>query len=128
MNQLLRLPGVLAYTGMVFLNAFVDLGHKIIVQNTLFKTLDGAEQVIMTAILNAMILLPLALCFTPSGFVSDRYAKPRVMQAAAWLAVVLTLAITASYYAGYFVLAFILTFTLGGTKRLLFPGQIRLCA
>ena len=32
----------------VFLNAFVDLGHKITIQNTLFKLYSGSYQVIMT--------------------------------------------------------------------------------
>jgi acyl-[acyl-carrier-protein]-phospholipid O-acyltransferase/long-chain-fatty-acid--[acyl-carrier-protein] ligase len=76
MGSIFKLPGVVAYTVMVFLNAFVDVGHKIIVQNTLFKTLDGNEQIIMTAILNSLILLPLALLFSPSGFLSDRFPSP----------------------------------------------------
>ncbi|NEX22694.1 hypothetical protein G3480_20685, partial [Thiorhodococcus mannitoliphagus] len=41
MGQLFRISGFLAYVLMIFLNAFVDLGHKIIIQNTLFKTYDG---------------------------------------------------------------------------------------
>ncbi len=45
---------------MMFLNAFVDLGHKIIIQNTLFKTYDGDTQILLTAIVNALILLPFA--------------------------------------------------------------------
>ena len=34
----------------VFLNAFVDLGHKITIQNTLFKLYSGSYQVIMTVV------------------------------------------------------------------------------
>jgi len=44
MLQLFRISGFLPYLAMVFLNAFVDLGHKIIIQNTLFKTYDGEAQ------------------------------------------------------------------------------------
>jgi acyl-[acyl-carrier-protein]-phospholipid O-acyltransferase/long-chain-fatty-acid--[acyl-carrier-protein] ligase len=29
---------------VVFLNSFVDLGHKIIIQNTLFKAYDGPSR------------------------------------------------------------------------------------
>ncbi|MBK8637937.1 MAG: hypothetical protein IPN92_06470 [Chromatiaceae bacterium] len=45
---------------MMFLKAFVDLGHKIIIQNTLFKTYDGDTRILLTAIVLALILLPLA--------------------------------------------------------------------
>ena len=41
MLQLFRIAGFLPYVAMVFLNAFVDLGHKIIIQNTLFKAYEG---------------------------------------------------------------------------------------
>ena len=54
MLQLFRIKGFLAFTVMVFLNAFVDLGHKIIVQNTVFMAYDGPEQVVLTAIVNAL--------------------------------------------------------------------------
>jgi acyl-[acyl-carrier-protein]-phospholipid O-acyltransferase/long-chain-fatty-acid--[acyl-carrier-protein] ligase len=123
MASIFRLPGVVAYTVMVFLNAFVDVGHKIIVQNTLFKTLDGNEQIIMTAFLNSLILLPLALLFSPSGFLSDRYSKPHVIRVAAALAVVLTLGITACYYYGNFELAFAMTLLLAIQSAIYSPAK-----
>ena len=46
-----------AYVAMVFLNAFVDLGHKIIIQNTLFKAYDGDTQIILTAIVIGFALV-----------------------------------------------------------------------
>ncbi len=64
----------------VFLNAFVDLGHKITIQNTLFKLYSGPYQVIMTALVNALILLPFIALLTPAGFLSDRYNKLRIMR------------------------------------------------
>ena len=123
MQSIFRLTGVISYTMMVFLNAFVDLGHKIIIQNTLFKTLDGNAQIIMTGLLNGLILLPLALLFTPSGFLSDRFSKPKVMQAAAFAAMVLTLGITACYYLGEFELAFIMTLFLAMQSALYSPAK-----
>ena len=60
--------GVINYLGVVFLNAFTDLGHKIIIQNTIFKVYDGDLQIILTSIVNALILLPFILMFSPSGF------------------------------------------------------------
>ena len=46
MSKLIKTPGAIAYLVALFLNAFIDLGHKIIIQNTLFKAYDGQEQVI----------------------------------------------------------------------------------
>ena len=37
MLDVLKIRGFVAFVAMVFLNAFVDLGHKIIVQNTVLK-------------------------------------------------------------------------------------------
>ena len=120
MRLLFRIGGFLPFIGMMFLNAFVDLGHKIIIQNTLFKTYDGDAQILLTAIVNALILLPFVLLFSPSGYLADRFAKPRVMRLAAWAAVAITLAITLCYYLGWFWPAFAMTFLLprcgGGTQ------------
>ena len=100
--KLHKLTGALPYLVIVFINAFVDLGHKITIQNTVFKVYDGDTQVILTAIVNGLILLPFILLFSPAGFIADKYPKSRVIRAAAWVAVLLTSAITFCYYQGWF--------------------------
>lgn len=80
MTKLLGIRGFLPYTVMLFINALVDLGHKIIIQNTVFKIYDGQHQVILTAILNGLILLPYIVLFSPAGFLSDKYPKQQVMR------------------------------------------------
>lgn len=112
MLQVLRIQGFIAFITVVFLNAFVDLGHKIIIQNTIFKIYDGSEQIILTAIVNALILLPFIMAFTPAGYLSDKYPKHRIMQLSAWGATLLTLLITLSYYQGWFWFGFSMTFLL----------------
>ncbi|WP_428634217.1 hypothetical protein, partial [Sedimenticola sp.] len=102
MNKLFRLTGFIPFILMIFLNAFVDLGHKIVIQNTIFKIYDGQTQIILTAIVNGLILLPFILLFSPSGHLADRYRKTRVMQYSAAAALGLTLLITLSYYMGWF--------------------------
>lgn len=67
MFKLLGQRGALAFLLAGFMNAFVDLGHKIIIQNTVFKIYDGSQQVILTAIVNALILLPFIM-FCASRF------------------------------------------------------------
>jgi len=123
MNSLFKTTGFFAFISMIFLNAFVDLGHKIIIQNTVFKIYDGSTQVILTAIINGLILLPFVLLFTPSGFLSDRLKKPQIMRWAALVAVILTLIITAAYYLGWFKLAFAMTFLLAAQSAFYSPAK-----
>ncbi|WP_435104079.1 acyl-[ACP]--phospholipid O-acyltransferase [Arhodomonas sp. AD133] len=123
MPRMTARTGFLPFITVVFLNAFVDLGHKIIIQNTLFKTFDGSLQIALTAVVNALILLPFVLVFTPAGFLSDRFAKPRVMRASAFVAVAITLGITACYYLGWFWPAFALTFALALQSAIYSPAK-----
>ena len=123
MLELLKIRGFLPFILIAFINAFVDLGHKIIIQNTLFKAYDGDLQVMLTAVVNGLILLPFILLFTPAGFISDRYSKPWVMRVAAWGAVVITGLITVCYYSGWFVAAFALTFLLALQSALYSPAK-----
>jgi len=101
----------------------VDLGHKIIVQNTIFKIYDDAAQVGLTAVVNALILLPFILLFTPAGYLSDRFAKPGIMRWSAFSAVIVTLLITLSYYQGWFISAFALTFVLAAQSAIYSPAK-----
>ncbi len=123
MSRLFRIGGFLPYIAMMFLNAFVDLGHKIVIQNTLFKTYDGDAQILLTAIVNALILIPFVLLFSPSGFIADRFPKNRVMRFSAWAAVGITLAITLFYYLGWFWPAFWMTFLLAVQSAIYSPAK-----
>ncbi len=123
MNSLLKTTGFISFISMIFLNAFVDLGHKIIIQNTVFKIYDGSTQIILTAIINGLILLPFILLFTPSGFLADRFKKPIIMRWSAMAAVVITLLITLSYYMGWFEFAFAMTFMLAVQSAFYSPSK-----
>ena len=76
MSALRSSRGMWPYIAVVFLNALVDLGHKIVIQNTIFKVYSGQEQVVLTAVVNGLILLPFILLFSPAGFLADRFAFP----------------------------------------------------
>ncbi len=123
MEPLRKLRGMLPYLIAMFMNAFVDLGHKIVIQNTVFKIYDGNRQVVLTAIVNGLILLPYIALFSPAGFISDRFAKNRVMRISAWIAVLITALITLCYYQGWFVLAFALTLALGAQAAIYSPAK-----
>ncbi|WP_299179618.1 acyl-[ACP]--phospholipid O-acyltransferase [uncultured Neptuniibacter sp.] len=123
MKELLKVHGFIAFICVAFINAFVDLGHKIIIQNTLFKAYDGDTQIVLTAVVNGLILLPFIMLFTPAGFLADKYPKNQVMKLSAWGAVVITLLITACYYFGLFIPAFALTFILALQSAFYSPAK-----
>ena len=123
MPSIWKIRGLFPYITVAFLNAFTDLGHKIIIQNTVFKIYDGSTQIILTAIVNALILIPFILLFSPSGFLSDKYSKSKIMRVSAWAAVIITLGITWSYYLGAFEVAFFLTFILAAQSALYSPAK-----
>jgi len=118
-----KIVGVINYIVVIFLNAFTDLGHKIIIQNTIFKVYDGDMQVVLTAVVNSLILLPFILVFSPSGFLADRFPKNKIMEYSAVFAVVITLGITYSYYNGLFVMAFAMTFLLALQSAIYGPAK-----
>jgi acyl-[acyl-carrier-protein]-phospholipid O-acyltransferase/long-chain-fatty-acid--[acyl-carrier-protein] ligase len=123
MDKLFKLTGFVPFILIIFLNAFVDLGHKILIQNTVFKIYDGQTQIILTAIVNGLILLPFVLLFSPAGFLSDRHQKPLIMKASAGVAVALTLLITLSYYLGWFQFSFAMTFLLAAQSAFYSPAK-----
>ena len=57
MKSLFKIAGFTPYILIILLNAMTDLGHKIILQNTIFKAYEGPELIVLTAIVNALIRL-----------------------------------------------------------------------
>lgn len=123
MKKMFLIAGVTNYLIVAFLNAFTDLGHKIIIQNSVFKVYDGTTQIILTAIVNALILLPFILAFSPAGFLADRFPKNSIMKHSALLAVAITLLITLCYYQGWFEAAFSMTFLLALQSAIYGPAK-----
>ncbi|UFH60278.1 acyl-[ACP]--phospholipid O-acyltransferase [Sulfurovum mangrovi] len=123
MKTLFKITGFSSYILIVFLNAMTDLGHKIILQNTIFKSYEGPELIILTAIVNALILLPFIFLFSPAGFISDKYPKTKVVEYASLAAVAITSLILISYYSGAFWLSFLLTFVLAAQSAIYSPAK-----
>ncbi len=110
--KLTRIKGFFPYLMLVFFNTFIDLGHKILIQDTLYQTANGSTYTLWSAIINALILLPYLLLFTPSGFIADKLPKKKVLQYTAAAAIPLTILVTWAYYQGFFWGAFYLTLLL----------------
>ena len=123
MRQLFKITGFLPYILIVFLNAMTDLGHKIILQNTIFKSYSGSDLIVLTAIVNALILLPFIFLFSPSGYISDKYPKTKVIKWASLAAIFITFLILLSYYFGLFWVAFGLTFILAAQSAIYSPAK-----
>lgn len=125
-SSLWKITGFIPFVSIAFLNAFTDLGHKIMIQNTLFKVYEGDELTLYTSIIQMMILLPFLLAFTPAGFLSDRFSKVKVVQYAAFAAIPITVGITMAYYFQAFEVAFALTFALGLQSAIYSPAKYSL--
>ena len=123
MKNLFKISGFTPYIIIIFLNAMTDLGHKIVLQNTILKAFDGTELIVLTAIVNALILLPFILLFSPAGFVSDKYSKVQVIRVASLFAVGITTLILFSYIMGWFWVAFGLTFVLAAQSAIYSPAK-----
>ncbi len=123
MKSLFSIAGFMSYIVIILLNAMTDLGHKIILQNTIFKAYEGSELIILTAIVNALILLPFIFLFSPAGFVADKYPKTKVIEYASLAAVFITTLILFSYYMGWFWIAFSLTFVLAAQSAIYSPAK-----
>ncbi len=123
MKKLIAIRGFAPYLFILLINATVDIAHKITIQNTLLKSYDGDTLIILSALVNAMILLPFILLFSPSGYLSDKYAKTKVIRYAALSSIVLALLITLSYAQGWFMVSFGLTFILAIQSAIYSPAK-----
>ncbi len=122
-RRLTKIRGFLPYLCVVLINAMLDLGHKIVIQNTVFKCYDGSTQIALTALVNACILLPFIMFFTPAGFLADRFSKHTIMRWTAGLAIPLTVLIYGSYLLGWFETAFALTLILAAQSAFYSPAK-----
>jgi len=123
MNSIFQKRGSLVYIAVIFFNTIVDLGDKILLQNIIFKVYSGSQLVSLTAFVNALILLPFIMFFTPSGYLSDKYPKNKVLALTSKVAFFITLAIVFCFYIGWFELALVLTFLLATQSAFFSPAK-----
>ncbi len=123
MSGIWRVKGFLPFILVMIFNAMTDIAHKITIQNTLIKSFDGDTLIILSAVVNALILIPFILLFSPAGFMSDRYLKTGIIRYAALAGVVLALLATLSYYMGWFYTAFGLTLLLAVQSAIYSPAK-----
>ncbi len=115
--------GFLSYLFIAFLNAFTDVGHKIILNAVLMKHYHGSELTGFIVILNGFILLPFVLTFTPAGFLSNKFPKSTIMRLSAFFSIPITLMITVTYWTGQFWISFYLLFILAFQSAIYGPAK-----
>ena len=113
----------LAFLFVVFCNAFVDVSHKVLLQNIAFKVYDGSEQVIWISIINAMIIIPFILLFTLSGFLSDKYNKKTILVYGAVSSFCLSALMILAYLSGNFYFAMIVLVLLAVQSAIYSPAK-----
>lgn len=124
MSQVLRHRSSIAFLALIFINASVDLGHKITLQNTVFKLYEGDERIILTALLNALIILPYILFFSLAGKATDRVRRRQLLIVASWVVLAFTMLIGVFFAMGYFWLAYGMTLLLGAQSAFFGPAKL----
>ncbi len=122
-SSLFKIKSFIPYMFIVFINVVVDIAHKITIQNTVIKTYDGDTLMILSAIINALMLVPYVMLFSPSGFISDKYSKTLVIRYASFAAIIITSLITLSYIFEFWYLAFGLTIVLATQAAIYSPAK-----
>ena len=121
--KLLKYAGFVPYLAIAFINASVDLAHKITIQNVLLKSFSGESLVVLTALINAMILLPFIFLFSPSAFINDKFSRTNVIRYSSLAAVAISSGILLSYMTGMFALSFVLTLILAAQSAVYSPAK-----
>ena len=123
MQELLKIKGFLPFLLVLTFNAMIDIAHKITIQNILIKSFTGDKLIILSALINALILIPFILLFSPSGWISDRFAKSKIVKLMANIGLGLSITTTIAYYNGWFIVAFIMTLLLATQSAIYSPAK-----
>ena len=121
---LFKFRGFLPFILIIFINALVDVGHKMVIQNTLYKSFSGDTLVVLTALVNLLILLPYAGMSSISGFLNDKFSRVRVTRYAAMAEAALIALVTICYFFGLFYIAFFLTLILAVQSAIYSPAKL----
>lgn len=113
----------IAFLFVVFCNAFVDVSHKVLLQNIAFKIFDGSTQVIWISIINALIIIPFLLLFTFSGYLSDKYNKKDILIYGAVSSFFLSVLVIFAYTTNNFYFAMFALFLLAIQSAIYSPAK-----
>ncbi len=96
--------GFLPFLGIAFINAFNDVGLKVLLVDAVQKALPAGPTLIRyQSFLQAIILIPFVTFFTPSGYLSDKWAKDSVIRWSAFAGIPLAVVLLYFFHAGSWV-------------------------
>jgi acyl-[acyl-carrier-protein]-phospholipid O-acyltransferase/long-chain-fatty-acid--[acyl-carrier-protein] ligase len=123
MTPMTQIRGFIPFTAIVFLQAAVALGHSTVIYTAISRGYSGPQPLVLAALVNAMVILPMVLLFSPAGYFTDRLPKSLVMRRTNLAGLIACLCITGSYYLGWFWAAFALTLLLSIQNAFFTPAK-----
>lgn len=123
MQKVSQITGFLPFLIVTFINAFIDLGHKVLMLNVIYKSFSQSEHLIYNSLANVLVILPFVLLLSPSGFLSDKFPKNQILKLGAFVNIVLLGIIAFFYYIGFFWGAFYMTFLMGVQAAIYSPAK-----
>ena len=123
MNKIYYIKGFTPFIIVTFINAFIDLGHKILMLSILYKSFSESQHLIYNSIINALVILPFVLLFSPSGFLSDKFPKNLILRYGALANLALLFIVAFCYYFGFFWAAFYMTLLMGVQAAIYSPSK-----
>lgn len=123
-KSLWSFSGIVPYYAVAFLGAFGLLGLQALLSGVARDAFpDASEQALALAVLQALVLLPFVLFVTPAGYISDKWAKDRVIRWTTDAFLVLAIALVACFHAGSWIGASVLLFLLSVQAALFSPSK-----
>ncbi|PAF41214.1 acyl-[ACP]--phospholipid O-acyltransferase [Helicobacter sp. 11S03491-1] len=123
MNRIWKIYGFSFFVFATFVHVFLDLGHKILMHNTILKVYSGSHQLFYSSIINAFMIIPFILIFSPSGFLSDKFPRNKIMKIMTISNMILICLLVVFYYLGRYWAAFGTTFLLGIQGAIYLPAK-----
>jgi acyl-[acyl-carrier-protein]-phospholipid O-acyltransferase/long-chain-fatty-acid--[acyl-carrier-protein] ligase len=123
-RSLWSIRGIMPFFSIGFLNAFNDIGLKSLLYDAVQKALPpGPQLVAYQSVLQALVLIPFVAFFTPSGYLSDKWPKDRVIRWSAFAALPFAAALIVSFHVGSWNLAFWLLLLLAAQAAFYSPSK-----
>jgi len=123
MTPVTQVRGFMPFATIVLLQAAVALGHSTVIYTAISRGYSGQHPLVLTAIANALVILPMVLMFSPAGYFTDRLPKSLVMRRASLAGLIASVLIAGSYYLGWFWGAFALTLLLSVQNGFFSPAK-----
>ena len=123
-RSLWSIRGIVPFFSIGFLNAFNDIGLKTLLYDAVQKALPpGPQLVAYQSVLQALVLIPFVAFFTPSGYLSDKWPKDRVIRWSAFAALPFAVALVAAFHLGSWNAAFWLLLLLAAQAAFYSPSK-----